>query len=192
MSNTPSNTPAPFANCRYTYCDLPGQCLGEGKCHHPKEATSNPPAGQETPRVDACLSVTRWAATKLNEAAKQPGGVTFVIPDPNAPPSIEDVAAQLAEWFKKGQESIRRKNQSGCCCNLGDDGEEVIGACGLHQEWLEAQLATAREDMKEECAKVCDREAGLTDYNYLEYLDILAAERAGAYQWAAKAIRALK
>jgi hypothetical protein len=25
----------PFANCRFQICDLPGQCKGEGKCHHP-------------------------------------------------------------------------------------------------------------------------------------------------------------
>ncbi len=25
----------PFQNCRYRICDLPGQCRGEGKCHHP-------------------------------------------------------------------------------------------------------------------------------------------------------------
>lgn len=25
----------PFDNCRYRICDLPGQCRGEGKCHHP-------------------------------------------------------------------------------------------------------------------------------------------------------------
>lgn len=26
---------APFSNCKYTLCDLPGQCKSEGKCHHP-------------------------------------------------------------------------------------------------------------------------------------------------------------
>ncbi len=26
---------APYANCRFKICDLPGQCKGEGKCHHP-------------------------------------------------------------------------------------------------------------------------------------------------------------
>lgn len=25
----------PFSNCRFQICDLPGQCRGEGKCHHP-------------------------------------------------------------------------------------------------------------------------------------------------------------
>jgi hypothetical protein len=26
----------PFSNCSFRLCDLPGQCRGEGKCHHPK------------------------------------------------------------------------------------------------------------------------------------------------------------
>lgn len=28
-------TQPPFANCRFKFCDLPGQCRDEGKCHHP-------------------------------------------------------------------------------------------------------------------------------------------------------------
>jgi hypothetical protein len=28
---------APFANCQFRECDLPGQCRSEGKCHHPTE-----------------------------------------------------------------------------------------------------------------------------------------------------------
>ncbi len=30
---------APFKNCEFEICDLKGQCLGEGKCHHPKKVT---------------------------------------------------------------------------------------------------------------------------------------------------------
>lgn len=26
---------APFPNCQFKVCDLPGQCRAEGKCHHP-------------------------------------------------------------------------------------------------------------------------------------------------------------
>lgn len=26
---------APFNNCQFQHCDLPGQCRAEGKCHHP-------------------------------------------------------------------------------------------------------------------------------------------------------------
>ena len=30
------DTNPPFANCSFRICDLPGQCRGEGKCHHPR------------------------------------------------------------------------------------------------------------------------------------------------------------
>jgi len=30
------STRTPFVNCRFRECDLPGQCHGEGACHHPK------------------------------------------------------------------------------------------------------------------------------------------------------------
>jgi hypothetical protein len=31
-------TDAPFSNCQFRECDLPGQCRSEGKCHHPRAA----------------------------------------------------------------------------------------------------------------------------------------------------------
>lgn len=37
-----ADTNAPYENCKFELCDLPGQCKGEGKCHHPMKAT--PPA----------------------------------------------------------------------------------------------------------------------------------------------------
>jgi hypothetical protein len=36
----------PFDNCSFRMCDLPGQCRGEGKCHHPASA---PVAGEAQP-----------------------------------------------------------------------------------------------------------------------------------------------
>jgi hypothetical protein len=29
---------SPFSNCKFRECDLPGQCRGEGACHHPRDA----------------------------------------------------------------------------------------------------------------------------------------------------------
>lgn len=31
-----SDIKSPFAECKFELCDLPGQCRGEGRCHHPK------------------------------------------------------------------------------------------------------------------------------------------------------------
>jgi len=38
------------------------------------------------------------------------------------------------KWFKKGQESVKRKNKSGCCCEISDD-DEIISPCAAHLEW---------------------------------------------------------
>lgn len=35
-------TTAPFKNCKYHICDLPGQCEREGKCHHPIGGRDSP------------------------------------------------------------------------------------------------------------------------------------------------------
>ena len=44
---------------------------------------------------------------------------------------------RFAEGFKKGQNSVLRKNKSGCCCIITDDGE-VLSVCGAHEEWVES------------------------------------------------------
>ena len=46
---------------------------------------------------------------------------------------------EASEWFKKGQESVLRKNESGCVCKLDDDGN-VVSACEAHMEWLEGKI----------------------------------------------------
>ena len=44
LASAPVATPSsqhfkpPFDNCSFRMCDLPGQCRGEGKCHHPASA----------------------------------------------------------------------------------------------------------------------------------------------------------
>lgn len=37
----PYNLPAPYKNCQFRHCDLRGQCLAEGKCHHPNQPKDN-------------------------------------------------------------------------------------------------------------------------------------------------------
>ena len=41
-----------------------------------------------------------------------------------------------AKWFAKGQNSVLRKNQSGCSCIINDD-DEVVSVCGAHQDWAD-------------------------------------------------------
>jgi hypothetical protein len=74
---------APFPNCRFRECDLPGQCRSEGKCHHPAipQAASQPKSltvqkicdiwleQTGTPEVDAPYPIIEFALAIL-EAAK--------------------------------------------------------------------------------------------------------------------------
>ena len=52
-----------------------------------------------------------------------------------------------AKWFAKGQESIKRKNKSGCSCIINDD-DEVVSVCGAHQDWADFK-ETARYEPSE-------------------------------------------
>jgi hypothetical protein len=47
--------------------------------------------------------------------------------------------ALLAKWFRKGQNSIKRKNKSGCCCIINDD-DEIVSLCGAHDAFIGDKL----------------------------------------------------
>ena len=51
----------------------------------------------------------------------------------------EDKRKLINEWFLKGQNSIKRKNVSGCVCVINDN-DEIERVCGLHEEWHESLL----------------------------------------------------
>ena len=48
------------------------------------------------------------------------------------------------EWFEKGKNTILRKNQSGCCCIIGE-GDELTSLCALHQELIDSLRASQKE-----------------------------------------------
>ena len=50
--------------------------------------------------------------------------------------SITEVKPGFAKGFLKGQESIMRKNQSGCCCIVDDDCK-ITSVCDAHKNWLD-------------------------------------------------------
>ena len=76
----------------------------------------------------------------------------------------ENCNKRFAEGFKKGQESVLRKNKSGCCCIINDD-DEVVSVCGAHKEWLDRHLSdiSTRPDNSRpdlvcvDCGKVSER-----------------------------------
>ena len=44
-------------------------------------------------------------------------------------------------WFNKGRESVLRKNESGCCCKIDEDGETILSPCDAHKAWKAAALS---------------------------------------------------
>lgn len=50
---------------------------------------------------------------------------------------LEQSDRRFAEGFAKGQESVKRKNKSGCCCILNDD-NQFESICSAHADWKDA------------------------------------------------------
>lgn len=46
---------------------------------------------------------------------------------------IAELEQTKAEWFEKGRNSVLRKNESGCCCKIDEDGETIITLCECHK-----------------------------------------------------------
>jgi hypothetical protein len=55
----------------------------------------------------------------------------------DALPLGEGSNKRFAEGFKRGQESVKRKNKSGCVCII-DDNDNVVSPCGAHLQWKES------------------------------------------------------
>lgn len=51
------------------------------------------------------------------------------------------------EWFMRGRKSVLRENKSGCCCII-DDNDNIIEACGAHQEWMESAFINEIKEIK--------------------------------------------
>lgn len=46
---------------------------------------------------------------------------------------------RFAKGFRKGQESVKRRNKSGCCCIINDN-DEIESLCGLHAELIKEKI----------------------------------------------------
>jgi len=72
---------APFPNCKFRLCDLPGQCIEEGKCHHPVEL---PASAKEGERFDHAHTLERELTQLRAELAA-------------ANAKVQEVSAELAD-----------------------------------------------------------------------------------------------
>lgn len=98
----------PFDNCSFRMCDLPGQCRGEGKCHHPASA---PVAGEVLfwyrPRSDGWYEGPIHNG-RIEEARKRSGAWVPLIAAPHA--SAENVRNAALEEAAKLMDQTLRSN----------------------------------------------------------------------------------
>lgn len=52
---------------------------------------------------------------------------------------MKEKAELIKKWFTKGQQSVKRKNKSGCCCIINDS-DEIESLCGAHEAYIEEQM----------------------------------------------------
>jgi len=70
------------------------------------------------------------------------GGFTYIAEKRKQKEKDKERARLIKKWYEKGQDSIRRKNESGCCCIIDEeDGETIISVCGAHAQWLDDRIA---------------------------------------------------
>jgi len=73
----------------------------------------------------------------------------------------EAKSKRFAEGFKKGQESVKRRNKSGCCCIIEDSGE-ITSVCGAHKEWLEEAVREAKDEQNRNWVKKYGKKLNMT------------------------------
>jgi len=89
------------------------------------------------------------------------GGIGAGRPDYNErdiPVTSRDGLGRVREkWFKRGQDSIKRKNKSGCVC-IFNDKEELESPCEFHREWVENKMSILDRNtlnlIREQCSKM--------------------------------------
>jgi len=104
---------APFANCSFRECDLIGQCLSEGKCHHPIKSQPKPEPGGDATRIIETMRM--FAARSANDAYRQtlvPGGTLEVWADFLSSQNVgaEKDAARL-NYLEAEDQSLFRQNK---------------------------------------------------------------------------------
>lgn len=87
----------PYSNCSFNICDLPGQCVGEGSCHHPRGGNTLP--SQPTPLIQAAVSAAlRKAGEEIKHVeAWQQEAVDRILSIPNDDTALRELLAQVAD-----------------------------------------------------------------------------------------------
>ncbi|WP_033460366.1 hypothetical protein [Bordetella bronchiseptica] len=165
----PGRFKPPFDNCSFRMCDLPGQCRGEGKCHHPVSAAPQAPAGWRWTLHPAGLHPDVYAAAAARdstEAAPEVAGVTL--------------DGCLETLFRIGE-------------HLGIDYAESRkqpGApSGVYIKAIEVRVSQAVDATREEAAKLMDQTSRSSGAALIRALKSTPAPTAAEGSQASEAVR---
>lgn len=167
VKRTPEHFKPPFDNCSFRMCDLPGQCRGEGKCHHPAPTIS----GASTPVAGEAVA---WRAVDrpylsptydpdLVKSWERNGWTVRPLVYGDAAPQASAEAGEAQDWPTPAQEAEAAKQWD-------------VWAHEMNQ---------CRDASLEQAARICDAEGQEWDS------DAVVADKNYA-QSAALRIRALK
>jgi hypothetical protein len=73
---------APYPECSFRICDLPGQCRGEGKCHHPAAPAQSGEPIYQIEDKGAWVDVSEVAFTASDLVAKSRKRIVYFAPQP--------------------------------------------------------------------------------------------------------------
>lgn len=94
------------------------------------------------------------------EHARQANEIASRFRAESAVSSIEPQGKPLtwAGGYAAGRDSVLRKNVSGCCCKLDEQGDELVEPCALHAAWRDSAVSAIEENADTELAEQRDAE----------------------------------
>jgi phage FluMu protein gp41 len=135
-----ASTSAPYPNCQFEICDLPGQCVSEGKCHHPH--TKRQAGALSNEQLDEIYLVAQ-DSRPLSEFREEVRAL-FATPATTASADAEDAARY--RWLRDQGNSLETQQRDKGIVNGPSCYHEVGGIREL--KWgddLDAAIDAARK-----------------------------------------------
>lgn len=137
---SPEHFKPPFDNCSFRMCDLPGQCRGEGKCHHPASAPVAGDADALRQRITALITFDQLADVHGEEATAK-----WIAGRQAAAPQASETGARAA--------CLRRQRNGSewghWIPGTVEDGERVTGLRSWQVRWLVDAAPQASEAVRD-------------------------------------------
>jgi hypothetical protein len=114
QSEPVANKQTPYANCQFQICDLPGQCKGAGRCHHPitvADVRNNEPVA-EVLLDENQMKYIKWNAAHWTHILSAGSKLYLAAPQQAIPSGWKLVPiAPTDEMKQQGWEAYRDSNK---------------------------------------------------------------------------------